>query len=294
MDIVTQSLKEIRDSLSSLPASGEDATFTRTVEELVRIAPKGDFEESDIEKLFTDSATGEVTKASFDTGLLLARLFLALSKDEMETSLRGLLSSGIGAQSMGFGSKRFVADQKGFVQALVELRLLEAMRAATNLKPTWSDILVERLRSGRGKAIRGQQRGRNLEDFVEKVIRDVFGDKFDTRCQFLGAKSAEPAKCDFAIPSKQAPRILIESKAYGATGSKMTDIIGDLNTIIRVKRHDTVLIFVTDGMTWNQRLSDLGKIVQMQNHGEILRVYTMKMADQFRADMLVLKKEVGL
>ena len=56
-------------------------------------------------------------------------------------------------------------------------------------------------------------------------------------------------------------RILVEAKGYGATGSKMTDIIGDLDAVIRVKRHDTTFIFVTDGLTWNQRKSDLQKIV---------------------------------
>ena len=38
-------------------------------------------------------------------------------------------------------------------------------------------------------------------------------------------------------------------KGYAATGSKMSDIIGDLDAIIGAKRHDTALLFVTDGTT---------------------------------------------
>jgi len=87
------------------------------------------------------------------------------------------------------------------------------------------------------------------------------------------------------------PRILIEVKAYGATGSKMSDIIGDLNTIVREKRHDTTLLFVTDGETWLQRRSDLEKIIDMQNRGQIARIYTTRMSDQLGSDLESLKQE---
>jgi hypothetical protein len=143
---------------------------------------------------------------------------------------------------------------------------------------------------GRGRAISGQRRGRDLEDLVETVIQRVFGDHYDTRCRFIGARRLV-AKCDFAIPGKELPRIVVEAKGYGATGSKMSDIIGDLDTIIREKRHDTTLIFVTDGLTWNQRKSDLRKIIERQNRGEITWVYTSRMAGQLEEDLRTLKQE---
>ncbi len=71
----------------------------------------------------------------------------------------------------------------------------------------------------------------------------------------------------------------------------MTDIIGDLDAVIRVKRHDTTFIFVTDGLTWNQRKSDLQKIVERQNRGEVTRIYTTSMAEQFEKDLQTLKQE---
>ena len=166
------------------------------------------------------------------------------------------------------------------------------MAEEANRKPHWSDTLVERLRSGRGSAISGQKRGRGVEDFAEAIVKKVFGSKFDMRCTFTGPK--EKAKCDFAIPSKSAPRIVIESKGYGATGSKMTDIIGDIEQIIRAKRPDTALLFFTDGMTWKQRKSDLRKIVEFQNSGGITRIYTYAMAEQFEADLRQLKDEYKL
>src|SRR5260370_26889005 len=101
------------------------------------------------------------------------------------------------------------------------------MIAETSRPLHWSDTLIERLRSGRGSAISGQRRGRGVEDFAEQVVRGVFGNSFDMRVTFAG-RPGKTAKCDFAIPSKEVPRILIEAKGYAATGSKMTDVIGDI------------------------------------------------------------------
>ena len=58
-------------------------------------------------------------------------------------------------------------------------------------------------------------------------------------------------------------------------------------------RHDTTLLFVTDGLTWNQRIADLRKIVQRQNQGKIARIYTTKMREQFLQDLATLKEEIG-
>ncbi len=74
----------------------------------------------------------------------------------------------------------------------------------------------------------------------------------------------------------------------------MTDILGDLHTIIARKRPDTALLFFTDGLTWKQRKSDLRKIVELQNSGDITRIYTSAMAAAFEADLRLLKREYRL
>ena len=61
----------------------------------------------------------------------------------------------------------------------------------------------------------------------------------------------------------------------------MTDILGDIRTIIAAKRPDTAFLFFTDGLTWKQRKSDLRKLVEFQNNGDITRIYTYAMAQQF-------------
>lgn len=134
-----------------------------------------------------------------------------------------------------------------------------------------------------------------LEDFVERMIIHVFGENaYDLRCQFIGATGLSTEKADFAIPNRQDPAILIEAKAYGATGSKQTDVLGDISRIVNEKRHDTHFLLVTDGITWRERTSDLGKLVALQNLGKITRIYTQSMEKQFEEDLRQLKAEHGI
>lgn len=279
MQVIEQDIDEVVASLSPLSVDWMDDVAASAIAKLSALERKPQYNRSDLKELLN---------GDFEEGLLCARLFLALSKDSMETELRGLLGQG------GIGSKRYSSDPDHFLEALESLGLLEAMATTINYEPIWSDILVERLRSGRGSAIQGQRRGRGLEDFAEALVSEVFGENgYETRCTFTGA-GGSTAKCDVVIPDRSRPRIVIESKAYGATGSKMTDIIGDLDAIIAAKRHDTPLLFLTDGLTWKARMADLRKIVQRQNQGKITRIYTTKMREQFLADLQTLKAELAI
>jgi hypothetical protein len=279
MERKKQTVSEIVATLSALDTNWEDPISKRSIE-IIRSLP--------IKAAYTEEDVGLLLDANFKIGILIARLFLGISDDDMELALKDQL--GIS----GTGTKRYKAERDIFLHALVNMGLLDTMAEIVNRPLLWSDILEERLRSGRGKAIRGQTRGRNLEDFVEKIVNNFFGSgHYETRCQFTGP-NGETAKCDFAIPTKTDAIILIEVKGYGATGSKMTDVIGDLEKILKQKRHDTILILFTDGVPWKRRLSDLEKIVDMQNKGLITRIYTTKMAKEFEQDLKVLKAEYGI
>jgi hypothetical protein len=117
---------------------------------------------------------------------------------------------------------------------------------------------------------------------------------YDTRVSFIGKDGERRAKADFCIPSKNQPNIIIEVKAYGATGSKQTDVIGDIEKIIKEKRSDTIFLLVTDGVTWKSRLSDFEKLIGYQNHGHIYRIYTQAMSTELVADLKQLKAEMNL
>jgi hypothetical protein len=278
MEVIAQKLDDIVDSLRPLTVEWKDDTARRVIERL---------ETMPVKKAYTTDDVRALLDENFDDGILICRLFLGLSKDQFVSVLRGV------REDAGIGVKSYRADRAAFLDDLLSTGLLETMAAEANRKTHWTDILVERLRSGRGSAISGQKRGRDVEDFAEAIIKKVFGKNFQVRCTFKGPRGQD-AKCDFAIPSKSAVRILIESKGYGATGSKMTDILGDIRTIIAAKRPDTAFLFFTDGLTWKQRKSDLRKIVEFQNNGDITRIYTFAMAVRFEKDLRQLKNEYKL
>ena len=279
MKVIFQSTEDLLLSLSSLETEWRDDTASAAIAKLAALEKK---------PAYTLEDAASLMEGSFDIGILCARLFMAFSKDRMEQELRNVLGPG------GIGSKRYQSDPEGYLEGLASLGLLHSMSLAVNHQPTWSDILVERLRSGRGSAIQGQKRGRDLEDFVEVIVAQVFGDGgYRTRCTFTGTKG-RTAKCDIVIPGRDDAKIIIEAKGYAATGSKMSDIIGDLDAIIAAKRADSRFLFVTDGMSWISRQSDLRKIVKRQNDGDIMRIYTSKMQEELVADLTTLKAELGI
>ena len=281
MKIVTQQLDEIMDSLSELEADWMDDAAKVIMARLQTIPVKPQYRGDDISALMNVE-----NKFDFDAAKLCAGLFLGLSKDKFESELKKRRGPG------GTGIKRFKADPQAFLDVLEDMGLCDAMAAIINRKLVWSDILQERLRFGRGSAIQGQQRGRGLEDFAESIIQRIFGNIYEARCTFQGINGT--AKCDFAIPDKKTPCILIEVKGYGATGSKMSDIIGDVDAIINAKRPDARLLLLTDGLTWKSRVNDLKKLIQRQNEGRITRIYTKRMKEKFSADLEDLKEEYGI
>lgn len=227
----------------------------------------------------------ELYDIDFDAATTATRLLLDLSKDSFNIAVKNQMDG------KGPTKTSFRADRSAYLHTLQSLGVVQALNRIAAQKFTWKDLLAERLKSGRGSAIRGQKRGKALEDFAEELIRDVFGHRFELRCNFLGADGVTEAKCDFAIPSAADPRIVIESKAYGATGSKQTDVLGDVEKIARAKRHDTNFLFVTDGETWRERRSDLRKLITLQNEGRIARIYTQAMRDELLADLRTLRTE---
>lgn len=289
MRIVTQSLDEILDSLQPLVVEWQDDVAHRVIDRMRALPAKAVYTDDDVATILEGGKPLiKLTSADFDDGLLIARLFLGLSKDQFT----GVLNSALGEG--GTGLKRYKSNPGFYREALVEQGLLDAMMLEVNKPLHWSDTVIEHLRSGRGSAISGQKRGRSAEDFAEEVIKDVFGPgNYQVRATFAG-RGDQTAKCDFAIPNVTNPRIVIESKGFAATGSKMSDVLGDVSAIVRAKRADTTFLLFTDGLTWRQRQSDLRKLIKYQNEGDIARIYTQSMVEQLREDLIALKAECGL
>jgi hypothetical protein len=276
-----QTFEEIEASLSRIESSWMDAHAGEVIIMLKGIPKKKSYQAEDIMALLD---------ADFKIGFTVVRLFLDQSKDEFVPNLTAAL--GKEGAKRGSGVKCYKACKVEYVKALIQMGLADKMTEAVNRPLHWFDTITERLKGGRGSATKGQARGREMENFVEGIVRSVFSpEQVAIRCRFTGATGLSTEKADFAVPSASDPAILIEVKAYGATGSKQTDVLGDIARIVEQKRHDTVFILVTDGITWKQRSNDLRKLIALQNEGKILRIYTKSMAQDLRDDLETLRSE---
>ena len=280
MKKVKQNTNELLKSLSKLETDWKDDFAIAVIRFL---------EEINIQALENgDEQLTKLLEYDFDVASTVFRLFLEKSKDEYTSTLKELISG----KGM-IGKTGFQKDKDAYIDKLKHLLLREKIIETMNKEYTWKDILIERLKSGRGSAIQGQKRGRQLEDFVENIIKQVFTN-YDPRCSFIGMSGNSSEKADFAIPSKNNPEIIIEVKGYGATGSKQTDVIGDVNRIIQEKRHDTTFLLFTDGITWRERASDFRKLIEFQNLGYIYKIYTKEMGKEFLNDLYLLKDEKNI
>lgn len=273
-----QTTGEILASLRPLDANWQDEVALKVIEYLHALPLQAAYSADDIAH-FMDH--------NFADGLLICRLFLGVSKDQLASLLTKQLGPG------GAGIVRYQNDRVAFIAALESLGVAEKMAEYVNRPIHWTDTLIERLRAGRGTTVNGMKHGRDVESFVETVVRKVFGDAFHLRCSFTGL-DGKPAKCDLAIPGKDQPKIIIEAKGFATSEAKITDMICDIEKIIKAKRHDTALLFVTDGTTWNQRPSELAKIIKLQNEGFISRIYNLAMGEQFEQDLRTMKAEFDL
>jgi hypothetical protein len=230
-----------------------------------------------------------ILQKDFEAGITFFRLVFEQSKDEFTETLKALFFN----SKLGYGKSGFLSNPNEYIQILIEYGLIDAINILISRDYTWKEVIQERLKMGRGSAIKGQKRGKNLEDFVETIISQVF-ENYEIRKSFRGAKGLTTAKADFCIPSTQNPSIVIEVKAYGATGSKQSDVIGDVQKIILEKRSDTYFFLVTDGITWKARMRDFERLIEFQNYGDIYRIYTQKMHFELLSDLIQIKAELNL
>ena len=279
-----QTFAEIESSLSRIESSWMDAHAGQVITMLAEIPVKKTYGAKDV---------ADLLDRDFKVASTTIRLFMDQPKDEWGPNLKAAL--GDKSLNLGSGIKSYRKNKDYYIEVLLKLGLGQRMSEAVNRPLQWHEILGERLKGGRGSATKGHSRGRGMEDFVETILLSVFkSEQVGIRCRFTGAKGISTEKADFAIPSAADPAILIEVKAYGATGSKQTDVLGDIARIVEQKRHDTHFILVTDGITWKQRANDLRKLIALQNEGRILKIYTKSMALDLKEDLELLRLEQGL
>jgi hypothetical protein len=218
-----------------------------------------------------------------DNGMFLdvCRLFLGKGQE----SVAHLLSEKLNIRGAAWSALRRLAtkDPGRMAAALVEIGIPNVAAEQLNQKWAIEDVLIDRYKMSRGRAIAGQKRGRGLEDDLEKALKGI-DVPYEGRVTFVGLRGST-AKCDFAIPTRNDPKIVIEAKGFEATGSKLTDFLGDVLKIGQAKKYHMYFFVVTDGRGWHNRHSDLQRLIDFQNEGLVDMIYTRSELPRLASDV---------
>ena len=200
----------------------------------------------------------------------VCRLFIGKAQEPVAHEI----CAHLGRSSGNWGDLKSAARRDPVRMAAVMVALEVPGIIAQQINRVWraDDVLVERYQMTRGRAMSGQSRGRSLENDVDRVLAEL-GIACEKRKTFTG-KEGKQAKCDFAIPSKNHPKVVIEAKGFEATGSKLTDFLGDVLKIGEAKAYHMYFFVVTDGRGWHNRESDLKRLISFHHDGLIDMIYT--------------------
>ena len=217
------------------------------------------------------------------------RLFLSLSQDRLANRVNDRLGTQLNYSALRRHARTHAPD---VARALVELGLADEIRA--QLEREWSveDVLIERYKLMRGRAVAAQKRGRVVEDAVEAVLQSA-NVPFERGVTFTN-RQGDTAKADFAIPTRTDPKIVIEIKAYEGTGSKQSDFLGDVAKIAAAKGAQRYFFIVTDGVGWRNRESGLKQIVAQHEADVIDNIYTRSRLQRLVSDVVyIMRFETG-
>lgn len=160
-----------------------------------------------------------------------------------------------------------------------EYSLLKQLNMEMNKKWTFSEVLVERHLWSRKSGSASVGRGREIEDAVELIVRQL-GLHYIMRTRFTG-RGEETAPCDLAIPAgMEQAQIVIGMKGFNSTGSKLTDAVTEIEKMAAVRRPSQYVFAVIDGIGWLNRQADLHRIYHLASSHRIDGLFTLQtMAD---------------
>lgn len=168
------------------------------------------------------------------------------------------------------------------------LRLIEKQRGAAY---DFGDLLVARAGT-RTTAADAGQRGRQIEDEIEAVARDL-GLPCETRTRFEGRGGVGP--CDLAIPSGgNDALIVVAAKGFNSTGSKLTDAVTEIERMAEVRTPTQFVFAAIDGIGWKSRQADLRRIHRLWVDRRIDGMFNLATLDQFRTELEGAARRLGL
>lgn len=157
------------------------------------------------------------------------------------------------------------------------------------------DVVEARYLVGAGSAKRGQATGDWLEDKVQDDVLEAMGLVEGEHFAHVGGRDEVTIRGetfefekgpDFVIPSLNDARILIEAKAYvSSTGSKQTDVLGDVSKLSNMAQRGLDFYLVLDGPMWRRRTSDLEAIFRKREADIISDIYQVETLDAMKEEI---------
>lgn len=173
-----------------------------------------------------------------------------------------------------------------------EFDLTGAINRQLTTSWTFADILAERA-SSRSRAAGSIRRGRQLEEEVEQIVREL-GLPHDMRTRFTG-QANRTAPCDLAIPGGDGEaQIVCGIKGFDSTGSKPTDATREVEEMASIRLPRQYVFVVVDGLGWLSRQADLRRIYRLHESNSIDGLYTRSTFSKFRTDLVRAATRLGL
>jgi hypothetical protein len=166
------------------------------------------------------------------------------------------------------------------------------------------DVVEAHYLSSTGTAQRGQDTGDWLENKIREEVLEPIGLEENqhfvhvggrAEVTFEGEKYTFKKGPDFVVPSLDDAKLLIEAKMYGSsTGSKQTDVLGDISKLQPIVSEGMPLYMTVDGAMWKRRVSDLVEIFERREDGDIEGVYNVDTLNKMKDEIEQVISELDL
>ena len=151
--------------------------------------------------------------------------------------------------------------------------LVSQLKADCTRQFTLADVLIARA-GGRQSAGQSVERGRRLEDEVEKIAQSL-NLPYELRTQFAGS-GKDDLPCDLAIPAGgDSAKIVCAVKGFDSTGSKLSDAVKEIRQLADYRRPTQFIFAIVDGIGWLSRKSDLRAIFTLWQEQRIDGLYSL-------------------
>lgn len=237
----------------------------------------------------TEDTLAEAVSADMNVVMEILRLTASFhSMDSWSTLLRDELPLEMKSKPAVFNEVQRRVEDDPFKAEFYEFAtdLLGDNLRGDQVEYSHWDVVEARYMVGKGSALRGQASGNWLEDKIrDDVLEDlglVENEHFvhvNGRAEVtVGGESYVFAKGpDYVIPDLDDARVLMEAKAYvSSTGSKQTDVLGDVTKLEPITSKGVPLFMVLDGPMWRRRVSDLEEVFAKRDAGVVEGIHQIR------------------